>query len=169
MERTPAEGWDEHHGHIARYAFAASRTLPGETVNDIACGSGYGSLIFSGHAAYCGYDKPGVPSTTMPGMFRGVDLDDPEWAPDLADVTVCFETLEHVKDPVRLARVITETTLRAIFVSVPVVPTKHMNPYHLHDFTGNEIPPMFPGFETVTEWPQPEELSHVWYLQRIPS
>lgn len=165
MERIPAEGWDEHQGHVARYAYAGSRTLPGEAVNDIACGSGYGSLAFS-HAVYNGYDKPGVPSPGFPGEFHAADLDDPQWAPDTADVTVCFETLEHVKDPARLAQVIAATTTRVVFVSVPVVPTKHMNPHHLHDFTEDDVPPMFPGFTVAHEWAQPEELSHVWMLTR---
>lgn len=167
MERIPAATWREHPGHVARYEYAAQHLLDGETVNDIACGIGYGTMLLP-RARCRGYDRPGVPDLAFPGAFHVADLDDPGWAPDPADVTVCFETLEHVKDPAHLARVITATTRRAIVVSVPVVPTRHENPHHLHDFTEADIPPLFDGFTVVDEWAQPDEVSHVWLLERRP-
>jgi hypothetical protein len=165
MERIPASSWHEHAGHVARYLYAAKCVRDGETVNDIACGTGYGATLLL-RGPYRGYDRPGIPDPSFPGSFHAADLDDPSWVPDMADVTVCFETLEHVKDPARLAAVIAETSRRAVVVSVPVVPTKHLNPHHLHDFTTADIPPLFPDFEVVDEWAQPEELSHVWLLER---
>ena len=165
MERIPADSWQQHAGHIARYQYAARHVRDGETVNDIACGSGYGATFLL-RGPYRGYDRPGIPDASFPGSFHAADLDDPEWTPSMADVTVCFETLEHVKDPAHLARVIAATTRRAIVVSVPVVPTKHLNPHHLHDFTQADIPPLFPGFRMADDWPQPEEFSHVWLLAR---
>jgi hypothetical protein len=165
MERVPAEDWEQHAGHVARYRYASAHVRAGESVNDVACGSGYGSLFLL-KGPYSGYDMPGVPDPTFPGSFHAADLDDPSWLPEPADVTVCFETLEHVKDPAWLARVIAATTRRAVFVSVPVVPTKHLNPHHLHDFTVSDIPELFPGWTVAGDWPQPEELSHVWMLVR---
>lgn len=166
MERIPAESWQTHKGHVARYLYAARHVRDGETVNDIACGTGYGTTFFL-RGPYRGYDRPHVPDPSFPGSFHAADLDDPAWTPDPTDVTVCFETLEHVKDPAHLAHVIGRTTRRAIVVSVPVVPTKHLNTHHLHDFTKADIPPLFDGFEIADEWPQPEELSHVWLFERI--
>jgi hypothetical protein len=165
MERIPADSWKHHKGHTVRYLYAARHVRDGETVNDIACGVGYGSGFFL-KGPYRGYDRPGVPDTSFPGSFYAADLDDPDWEPSRADVTVCFETLEHVQDPARLAAVIGRTTRRAVVVSVPVVPTKHLNPHHLHDFTAQDIPPLFDGFTVVDDWAQPEELSHVWLLER---
>jgi hypothetical protein len=165
VERIPADSWQQHTGHVARYQYAARHVRDGESINDIACGVGYGSQ-FLPRGRYRGYDRPGIPDPSLPGTFHFADLDDPTWAPDIADVTVCFETLEHVKDPAHLARVIAATSRRAIVVSVPVVPTKHMNPHHLHDFTEADIPPLFGGFHIADEWPQPEELSHVWLMER---
>lgn len=165
MERIPADGWHQHTGHVARYQYAAKCVRDGETVNDIACGSGYGALFLL-RGPYRGYDRPGIPDASFPGSFHAADLDDPAWRPGVADVTVCFETLEHVKDPAHLAAVIAETSRRAILVSVPVVPTRLENPHHLHDFTEADIPPLFPGFLVADEWAQPEELSHVWLLER---
>lgn len=167
MERIPADTWDQHPGHVARYRYAARHVRAGDTVNDVACGTGYGAVLLPG-CRYRGYDRAGVPDLRFPGAFHAVNLDDPAWVPESADVTVCFETLEHVKDPARLARVIGETTERAIVVSVPVVPTRHENPHHLHDFTERDIPPLFAGFRVVDEWAQPEELSQVWLLERRP-
>lgn len=164
-ERIAADVWQQHKGHVARYRYAARHVRPGETVNDIACGVGYASTLFR-QGPYRGYDRPGAPDPRFPGSFHVADLNDPQWEPAAADVTVCFETLEHVKDPARLAQVIAATTRRAIAVSVPVVPTKHVNPYHLHDFTTDDIPPMFDGFRVADEWPQPEELAHVWLFER---
>lgn len=165
MERIPADSWHIHKGHVARYEYAASKVYAGETVNDIACGVGYGSELFNG-VWFVGYDKQGIPDSRFIGRFIEADIDDPLWRPFDADVTTCFETLEHVKNPNHLAKIIAETTHRAIFISVPTQPTKHMNPYHLHDFTVSDIPPMFEGFDVIECWPQPEELSHVWYLER---
>jgi hypothetical protein len=66
----------------------------------------------------------------------------------------------------RLASVLALHTQRVIFVSVPTVPTVHVNPHHLHDFAEADVPPLFPGFAVAEVWAQPEELSHVWRLER---
>jgi len=166
MERIPAETWQDYKGHVRRYQWAASLTGPGERVSDIACGVGYAGLLFP-FASYRGYDKPGVPRADLfPGTFTGCDIDDPAWEPGPCDVTCCFETLEHAADPARLARVIGASTARAVFVSVPVIPTVHCNEFHRTDFTRDDIPPLFGGFTVAQEWPQPEENSHVWMLER---
>jgi hypothetical protein len=166
VERIPADSWQSYAGHAARYRWAAGLTLAGERVNDIACGVGYGATFFPHAAVYRGWDRPGVPCAEFPGQFFPADIEAPGFRPDGTDVTCCFETLEHVSDPERLADVLAETTGRAIFVSVPVVPTVSSNPYHRHDFTENAIPLMFPGWQIAEEWPQPEEFSHVWMFQR---
>jgi SAM-dependent methyltransferase len=166
MERIPAETWRDYRGHVKRYLWAASLIAPHTRVNDIACGTGYASLLLP-HADYRGYDKPGVPrSDLFPGLFAGCDIDDPAWVPRECDVTCCFETLEHAGDPAALAKAITATTRRAVFVSVPVIPTVHCNEFHRTDFTEADIPPLFPGFTVADSWAQPEETSHVWMFTR---
>lgn len=170
MERIPADGWQLHAGHVERYRYAAAQVRAGETVNDVACGVGYGAVMLCTVAGvYRGYDRPGVPDSRFAGSgvrFVVCDLDDPAFAPDACDVTVCLETLEHVADPRRLAATLARTTLRALVVSVPTVPTCHGNPFHRHDFTAEEIPPMFTGFRVADRWAQPAELAHVWLLER---
>jgi hypothetical protein len=53
-------------------------------------------------------------------------------------------------------------TKRIILVSVPTRPTKHFNPYHLHDFTVDDILTMFDNVELLHLEDQPEELSHIF-------
>lgn len=167
MERIPFEGWQSYAGHIKRYEWAAGLTRTGERVNDVACGIGYGSTFFPHASVYHGYDKQDVPCHgEFPGVFHEVDIDDPAWAPEPCDVTCCFETLEHVEDPARMAKVLMEATSRAIFVSVPVIPTMFCNSFHRSDFTRESIPPLFGGWVIAQEWPQPEETSHVWMFAR---
>jgi hypothetical protein len=167
MERIPAESWRTHAGHVKRYEWAATFVQEGDRVNDIACGVGYGSTLMPEGIDYHGYDRPGVPDLSFPGTFHAVDLDAPLWTPEVnADVALCFETLEHVKEPRELAWILEATTERTILISAPTVPTKHMNPHHLHDFTPADIPPLFPLFFAAEVWEQPEELSHVWRFER---
>jgi hypothetical protein len=167
MERIPHDGWQQHAGHVDRYEWANKHVQPGEVVNDVACGSGYGSLLLINAGEYRGYDRPGVDIVQAPdhATFHGADLNS-AWVPETCDVTVCFETLEHVEDPAYVASMLAATTRRLIAVSVPVVPTAHENHHHLHDFTVSEIPALFPGWTVVEEWAQPEEMSHVWLFGR---
>jgi hypothetical protein len=80
-------------------------------------------------------------------------------------VTVCFETIEHVTDPVHLAAVIGETSRRAVILSVPTYPHQE-NPFHLTTFSLEEVPLLFPEFAVAEEWPQPEGRSHTWVFYR---
>lgn len=164
IERIPIESWQTFPGHLERYAYAGQQVWAGERVNDVACGIGYG-VTYLLHAVYHGYDRAGV-FGPFPGDFHVCDLDDPGWEPAEADCSICFETLEHVRDPARLAAVLCETTRRAIVVSVPVIPTRHFNPHHRHDFTKADIPRLFQGFRIVDEWSQPSDRSHIWTFRR---
>lgn len=162
-ERIPAASWRFERGHVERYEMAASLLHPGETVLDAACGIGYGGQVI----AECGWtgnlhaaDRPGVHDPQFPGVVHEVDLD--AWTPPFAfDVAICFETLEHLQDPARWARVISQAS-RLILVSVPTIPTVGINPHHLHDFTVQSLLDLFPGCETLDIQPQPAEHSHVF-------
>jgi hypothetical protein len=167
-ERITTEDWQFHLGHLRRYAWAAKFVDYRDVINDIACGIGYGALFLQHAAFYNGYDRPGVPAPQFStfGSFYEVDLNSPDWKPSPADVTLCFETLEHVDNPERLAEKIMRATTSTIIVSVPVVPTKHINAHHKHDFTAMQVPGLFHEFSIADEWAQPEELSHVWRFER---
>jgi hypothetical protein len=165
MERIGAD-WRSYEGHVARYRSAAESVREQHTVKDVACGVGYGAALISCHR-YIGYDKPEViGGIEFPGQWVGCDLNDPAWWPVETDVTLSFETLEHLEDPARVAAVLAESTRHLIIVSVPSVRSVGINPYHLHDFTGPEVPPLFVGFDAIDEWHQAEEQTIVWWLMR---
>jgi hypothetical protein len=165
MERIPIESWRLHAGHVDRYVWAAGIVRRGDVVNDVACGVGYGAELFGRDVDYHGYDKTGV-FGPFPGAFHAVDLNAPDWQPENeADVTVSFETLEHLENPERVAKTLASTTKRALLVSVPSQPTRHLNSFHLHDFTIAEIPSLFPGWRVMQRWEQPAELTHVWQFE----
>lgn len=67
----------------------------------------------------------------------------------------CIETVEHLKNPAAFLRTTAMNYSCAVF-SVPCVPTKHVNEYHLHDFT-------YEGFLMVLEaagWKVVEHAKH---------
>ena len=167
-ERIPEESWREQRGHVERYDWAAMMMRPGDIVLDVACGIGYGAQVidyWNVGVTYHGFDRPGVPAAQFAqfGSFWGCDLD--HWHPPVAcDVSLCFETLEHVNNPQRLAAQLLATTRRMLIASVPTVPTRHMNPFHLHDFTVASAKALFAGASRIEIEPQPHELSHIFYV-----
>lgn len=164
-ERIPEEVWRDQRGHVERYELAAALIHDGETVLDAACGIGYGARVLvemNKAVTYHGADFPGVPSPAFAtdGTLHGVNLD--TWEPDFEfDVALCFETLEHLRDPARWAA-ICKRARRLVIVSVPTVPTKHLNPYHLHDFTVEEVLELLTPAADVDVIAQPHESSHVF-------
>jgi len=164
FERITASQLPEQQGHIYRYELAARWIDPGERVLDVACGIGYGARVMADitHMKYVGVDKV-TPAEDFAGLgefHSGVDLN--TWEPEFTwDVSVCFETLEHVENPQHLAQQIGKAQ-RLLIVSVPTRPTKHFNPYHLHDFTVDDILNMFADHELLHIEDQPEELSHIF-------
>ena len=154
-------------GHLYRYELAASYLKTAELVVDVASGIGYGAEIIARKPVdYIGVDKiePADQFANIGIFFSGVDLD--EWEPDFYwDVSVSFETLEHVVNPERLAGIL-KRARRLIILSTPTRPTKHVNPFHLHDFTVDEVLAMFDDWDLVHLEDQPSELSHIFVWSR---
>ena len=156
-------------GHRFRYELVAEHMRQGDRVLDVACGIGYGAEILADHApphTYRGIDRDGVDARYLKyGWFKHADLN--TWRPAVCDydIAVSFETLEHLENPQHLANVIMDARL-LMFVSVPTVPTKHTNPYHLHDFTVDDVIEMFAEVTCVDVIAQPEELSHIFIFRK---
>ena len=156
--------------HIGRYHFAARFIRPGDAVLDAACGLGYGTHV--------------VRSETQARSFIGIDAS--EYAIDYArlnfggeatsfcqgmlpdclasipdnsiDHVLCFETLEHVQDPVRLL---------AEFLRV-LTPGGRLTcsvPHDWSDETGIDPNPFH--FHVYDKTRFVRELSHYFDLERL--
>ncbi|MBK8916483.1 MAG: class I SAM-dependent methyltransferase [Phycisphaerales bacterium] len=113
--------------HVARYEWAASVLPARSVVVDFACGVGYGTQLLAdaGHTA-TGYDKSseavGYARKFYPrATYHRADGICPAGAFDAA---VCFETIEHVDDPVALLR-----SLRPAKLLLASVPNESVLPY----------------------------------------
>lgn len=110
--------------HLARYEWAAKLLKPGSRVIDIACGVGYGTWLLAeaGHRAFGGdncaesiaYAKKhyaheraayGIVDAASVTKFRGFDA------------AVCFETVEHIRDPAPLLKSV--VGCKTLLASVP--------------------------------------------------
>jgi hypothetical protein len=134
----PQKAW-----HLDRYKWAASK-LRGLNVANAACGTNYGAKIL----------LDGVQGRRVTGIDRSVEAaaiakerhgmhimhtDDLHHC-GLAghDALVSLETIEHLERPWEwLGRL--EPSVRELILSVPIIPTKHTNPFHLWDFTETEV------------------------------
>ena len=148
--------------HLERYRFAYGTVDWGHRVLDVACGCGYGSAILVGRAdLVLGFDNNldailGAERHYRHhrAVFLRVDLDTLELPP--CDVAVSLETVEHLRDPERFIEQMKESARRSIVLSTPIIPTVHMNPYHLHDFTVDQVRGWFTDerWKIVQEWTQ---------------
>lgn len=167
--------WREH-DHRLRYHLARGLVGRNDAVLDAACGVGYGSYILSASRAHTivGVDKRTVTgdyAELSDGRARFVtaDLNTDERDRVLDgvgefDVSVSFETIEHLADPADFVAWLCRVTTRTIVASVPVVPSKHWNEYHLHDFDRDDLPAMFEanGWQLSATLDQPSESSAIY-------
>jgi 2-polyprenyl-3-methyl-5-hydroxy-6-metoxy-1,4-benzoquinol methylase len=167
FERITPDQVDAQAGHVYRYLLALDWIERDQKVIDVACGVGYGAKILAEKKVhYFGVDKIEADDQYIRygNWLFGVDLNTHRlnWQ---GDVAICFETLEHLENPQHLADELMAAA-PVIVVSVPTRPTKHMNEYHLHDFTVDDILAMFNNVELVHLEDQPEELSHIFVFRK---
>jgi hypothetical protein len=163
------------YGHDFRYHLAAGFIKTGYVVVDAACGTGYGPSIMGDF----GYDYLGVDlvePTDLPDEQNGIDwmLADLSNPTDQlfgcvrhADVFIGFETIEHLQDYSKYLE-LAKQTRRWIAMSAPIVPTKHINPWHLHDFVPGQLQLLLEDedwehYQTVQ---QPSEVSEIVVMRR---
>jgi SAM-dependent methyltransferase len=166
--------------HMRRY-HTANRYVPGKRVLDIASGAGYGSQMMkqAGATSVIGVD---LSETSLeyarqhyatPGVeFIHGNAEEFTWQHKF-DVIVSYETIEHLPTPSKfLARIHDLLTPEGTFLlSVPLGETRHMDKYHLHAFSREDIFTLFDqaGF-TIThcrtdEWFVPLSNLRVWRKQ----
>ena len=148
-------------GHRFRYLLARGFLHAGDRVLDAACGVGYGSHVLAQvpGVKVTGYDydesaiKYAVEHYSLEMGAHGsetrfgfMDLDAlqvPEGEPPY-DACISFETIEHLKnEPKVFADKLKKLSSRLIVVSAPIVPTVHLNGYHRHDVTEEQLINLF--------------------------
>lgn len=144
--------------HIWRYYLARGFIERGDTVNDVACGYGYGTAILARSQAKLvrgfDYDLPTIVWDRLhyasdSVVFTQQDLDKDLSLP-MADLSVSIETIEHLVDPQAFADALKLSTRRYIFLTAPIVPTTQKalgddkgSPYHHHDFSLTSLDNLF--------------------------
>lgn len=155
-------------GHRFRYHLAAGFLQEDDVVIDAACGVGYGAEILFERAPinYIGVDHDINERADNGRHFISADLR--TWVSVVAfDVFIGFETIEHLTDYSHYVAHAKQAR-RWILLSVPVVPTTHLNPHHCHNFAPGEIASLFIDqewqlFQSIL---QPSELSEIYVFSR---
>lgn len=133
--------------HEYRYKLAGQYTKDTDTVLDAACGTGYGRKFLKGK--YVGVDRNGHGTITT-------DLQ--TFEPDFEyDVAVSLETIEHLPDYTQHIKNLKKAK-RNIIISVPIIPTVGINPFHVHDFTEESIKELFSDCKLIHEEKQMDNI-----------
>jgi SAM-dependent methyltransferase len=150
-ERVPAETHNTLYLELLSAYEAARNLIAGGTVLDIGCGAGYGSDRLAGpgrlvigvdyepavaRAAAGRYQRSGLSFACMDGAQLAIRRQS-------ADLICAFQVIEHLRDQVRFVRDVA-ATLRPSGVAILSTPNALVhrgprNPFHLHEFTPDEL------------------------------
>lgn len=150
--------------HVARYEWAAGQIAPGSRVLDLACGVGYGSSILSARElAVVGIDHS-EEAIEYARHYYGLGVVSYRCEPvdsvagfvsDSFEAVVCFETIEHVADPLPMLKNLARIA-PVIFASVPnerFFPHGEMVAFHHRHYTREEFSALLDAAGwAVTEW-----------------
>lgn len=127
---------EQHRLHVGRYNWAAEM-IKGMVVANAACSTNYGSILLQKPGRLViGYDRNHMALQRARDENRDLVIEK-----DIQNETfegfstiVSLETIEHLPDPHAFVKNWSKT-LKECVISVPIIPTKHFNEWHLHDFT----------------------------------
>lgn len=143
--------------HLHRYAEAAKRLGPNDTILDIACGTGYGtyqlSLLTKGKVFGGDIDGQAVElckkewvSSNGNLSFQEMDGTDLQFEDNYFDKVFSFETIEHTTKYREMARELHRVLKPGCtaLISTPNILVNHpdgvvTNPYHTQEFTYEEF------------------------------
>jgi SAM-dependent methyltransferase len=161
-ERLPGGGDGEFsvdmERHLAAYRWAATMAA-GRRVLDAGCGEGYGAALLAETAAgVVGVDR--AEAVTVAGArhrherlaYRVADLSRLAELGDRFELTLSFQVIEHLEDPVGFLRGLAAVTVPGGTILV-TTPNRLMsvseNPYHMREWTAPELlalaQPVLPG------------------------
>lgn len=127
--------------HVARYEWAASQLPPGSRVLDLACGVGYGAWILAQaghHVVAMDKSHEAISYAREHYLHPNISFCYCDAEEDLefhgCDAVVCFETLEHLKEPLLLLKKF-HAAAPILLASVPneeVFPYQNIKFHHRH-------------------------------------
>jgi SAM-dependent methyltransferase len=146
--------------HLARYQYA-SRFVAGQRVGDVACGAGYGCRMLAEAGAACvlGIDNAREALREAAATyhhcrvgFAAADAGALPVAAATLDVVVCFETIEHLREPGQFLDEVWCALRRGglLLLSTPNRQVTRLgiprywrrrpsNPFHVREFTRPEL------------------------------
>lgn len=126
--------------HLERYRFAAGH-VNGNVVANAACSCNYGAKILEKPGRLVvGFDRnrDALARAKLDGNILVIDQDIEHYDFDGFTSLVCLETYEHLVQPwLFLDRL--SPTVKEMVLSTPIIPTRHFNEWHLHDFGRDEV------------------------------
>jgi SAM-dependent methyltransferase len=141
--------------HLERYRLAVSLLNSEDVVVDASCGAGYGAAMLAEKCqrvygldisdATITYAREHYPRPNV--TFTVLNLDQ-EHVPE-CDVLVSLETIEHLTHPDTFLERAKSRTRRLAIISTPISPTKHINPFHLHDLDRNTVEELMSPWQPV--------------------
>lgn len=160
-------------GHVFRYELVRGFLYSGDSVLDAACGIGYGERVLRSGLLfnrYYGVDifKPDNLEFLDKNHSFFVHEDLSTFDPGFEyDIAIGYETLEHLEDYENYIKVL-KRAYRMIFMSVPIVPSKHINHFHVHDFTFEDVPELIcdDNWQLHQALQQPSEVSGIYIFTR---
>ena len=139
--------------HITRYEFAHRFIKTGDTVLDIACGSGYGTKLLANvknsHIYGCDISKDAIEYAEKHYHGNNIiyeiqNISKLKYSDNFFDCIVCFETIEHVPDYEKAIKEFTRVLKKngILIISTPnkdVTQNYEENEFHYHEFSKNEF------------------------------
>jgi SAM-dependent methyltransferase len=150
--------------HVARYEFAAKLIGKRKRIIDLACGIGYGSALLAdaGHTVI-GIDRSAAAidygrehyARRRAALSVGDVMDAAGYEADAFDAAVCFETIEHLADPLPMLKAL-HAVARRLVASVPnetVMPHRGRTAHHFRHYTKAQFAALLEkaGWQ-VTSW-----------------
>jgi 2-polyprenyl-3-methyl-5-hydroxy-6-metoxy-1,4-benzoquinol methylase len=147
LEFNEVTGIETLNMHLERYRFAGQYLIQG-TVADIACGTGYGSMLLATEFNEKVSSLLAIDIDSEAISLAKKNYSHPKITykiEDIASLTpnsywqniVSLETIEHIADPKLFIHTISASLTKGgrFIASVPITPSMDANPFHLHDFT----------------------------------